>query len=308
MIQSTNNILLVRPANFGYNDQTSVSNAFQKKIVPGDGSISEKAIREFDSYVKILRSNNIAAYIVQDTDTPIKPDAIFPNNWASFHHDGTVVLYPMEAPNRRSEKREAIIDRLKESFLVKKIIDLSHYEQQNKFCEGTGSIIFDHIHKIAYAGLSSRTNPDVLSDLCNKLKYKPITFKAFDNNNIPIYHTNVMMSVSKHFAVVCLESITNKEERKNVIHSLEKTEHEIIDISFHQVKQFAGNMLSVINKEDKEFLIMSKSAYSVLTSAQINILSRFCELLPINIETIETVGGGSARCMICEIFLPPKMD
>ncbi len=306
MNQSCNNILLVRPANFGYNDQTSESNAFQNKIAPDDESLQEKALKEFDSYVKILRSNNIAAHIVQDTETPAKPDAVFPNNWGSFHHDGTVILYPMEAENRRSEKRQAIIDRLKESFQIKSVIDLSHYEQQNKFCEGTGSIIFDHIHKIAYAGLSSRTNPEVLKEICNTLHYSPITFSAFDNNNTLIYHTNVMMCVSKDFAIICLESIRDKEERKKVLLSLEKTGHEIIDISFSQVKKFAGNMLSVINKDGKEYLIMSKSAYSILTSAQIHILSRFCELLPINIETIETIGGGSARCMISEIFLQPK--
>ncbi len=304
MKQSTNHIFLVRPAHFGYNSQTANSNAFQTQIDASDEDIKERSIKEFDNYIKILRSHQITVHVVQDTENPVKPDAIFPNNWGSFHHDGTVILYPMEAENRRFEKRKDILDRFKESFVINNIIDLSHYEQEGKFCEGTGSIIFDHINKIAYAALSSRTNIEVVNFVCKTLNYKPITFTAYDTNDIPIYHTNVMMCVSEKFAVLCLESIKDKNERKSIINALEKTGHDIIDITQSQVKRFVGNLLSIQNKNGKEYLIISRSAYHTLTSAQLNMLSRYCELLPVNIETIETIGGGSVRCMISEIFLP----
>jgi hypothetical protein len=306
MKQSTNHIFLVRPANFGFNTETAASNAFQKKPDLTSAEIKEKVWAEFDGYVNKLQSKGIDVTVIQDTEKPVKPDAIFPNNWGSFHADGTMVLYPMEAPNRRPEKSEDIISWLKDNYEIKKTIDLSKYEQENSFLEGTGSIIFDHIHQIAYACLSPRTDKDIFIEICDQLGYTPLYFTSTDTNGQEIYHTNVMMCVSEKFSVICLESIRDEQERETVIRSLEETGHEIIAITFAQVNHFAGNMLSVISQEDTELLIMSKSAYHVLSLEQKEALESYATLLPVDISTIESIGGGSVRCMISEIFLPVK--
>ncbi len=306
MKQSTDQIFMVRPASFGFNAETAVSNAFQHKVDLSSNEIKERALREFDLYVDKLRQVGIDVKVIQDTEKPIKPDAIFPNNWGSFHEDGTVILYPMAAPNRRIEKRKDIIDDFKANYNVSRIIDLSKYEQEELFCEGTGSIIFDHINKVAYAGLSPRTNKDVFTDVCSVIDYKPVCFVSTDANGKEIYHTNVMMCVSEKFAVVCLESIRDEVEKDNVIKILEETGHEIVEITLDQVCQFAGNMLSVCNKEGQEYLVMSQSAFDALTEEQKEALINYNELFPVDISTIEKIGGGSARCMISEIFLSSK--
>ncbi len=304
MKQSTDHIFLVRPANFGFNKETSTSNAFQNNLDLTQKEIRENVLCEFDNYIAKLKEVGVDVTVIEDTKYPIKPDAVFPNNWGSFHADGTIILYPMEALNRRVEKRDDIIEDFKRNYKVKNVIDLSKYEQEGKFCEGTGSIIFDHINKIAYACLSSRTDNGIFSEVCNLINYKPICFTSKDADGKEIYHTNVMMCVSEKFAVVCLESIINEDEKNLVVTSLIETGHEIVDITFEQVCHFAGNMLSVYNHSGKEFLVMSQSAFNVLSTKQKDVLQNYSQLLPVNIGTIEKIGGGSVRCMISEIFLP----
>ena len=224
-MQTTKNIFLVRPASFYFNNETAGSNAFQNKTIENESRIKQKAFSEFDRFANTLKSKGVNVIIFEDTENPKKPDAVFPNNWVSLHADGTMVLYPMCAPNRRLERRQDIIDSLKKKFKINKTIDLSVYEKENKFLEGTGSIVFDHNNKIAYACLSIRTNKELFINLCNNLQYKPIYFFAYDQNNNEIYHTNVMMCVAEKFAVVCLSSITEIQERKEVIDSLALTGH-----------------------------------------------------------------------------------
>ena len=303
MKQSTSNIFLVRPANFGFNAETAVSNAFQNKVALSVAEVKKKAIAEFDAFAQRLKEKGVDVMVVQDSDEPVKPDAIFPNNWGSFHEDGKAILYPMATPNRQAEKRPEVIEMIKESFDISELVDLSEYEKEGKFLEGTGSIIFDHVHKIAYACLSPRTHKDVFVELCDIINYTPVYFTSKDREGQEIYHTNVMMCVSEKFAVVCLESIVDEKEREEVIESLEQTGHEIVDITLGQVKHFAGNMLSLKTNNDEEILVMSQSAYDVLTEEQLEAIESYCEPFPMKINTIETIGGGSARCMISEIFL-----
>ncbi len=297
---------MVRPANFGFNAETAESNAFQNQVALSKEEIQKRVLKEFDAYVNKLRGVGVNVTVIDDTINPVKPDAVFPNNWGSFHQDGTVVLYPMATPNRRSEKREDIIAAFTSGYKVSGVVDLSDYEQEGLFCEGTGSIIFDHVNKMAYACLSLRTDKEIFYRVCSVLNYKPLCFTSTDANNIEIYHTNVMMCVSEKFAVVCLESIRSEDERQSVVASLEETGHEIIDISLEQVCHFAGNMLTVCNSSGKEYLVMSQSAYCILTDEQKEALSYYNELLPVDITMIEKIGGGSARCMISEIFLTSK--
>ncbi|SMO51158.1 hypothetical protein SAMN06265379_102121 [Saccharicrinis carchari] len=303
MKQSTSHILMVRPARFNYNAQTAESNAFQNKVDLSAKLVHDKAVLEFDHFAEQLKARGVNLTIVEDTLEPTKPDAVFPNNWASFHADGTVILYPVAAPNRRLEKRPEILEQIKEDFVVSKVIDLSKYENEEKYLEGTGSVVYDHINKIAYAGLSLRTHKEVVHALCKIIDYTPVIFTATDEFGQEIYHTNVMMCVSEHFAVVCLQSIKNKEERDTVIKSLEQSGHEIIEVSLEQVVHFAGNMLSVLTQDGSELLVMSESAFNALSDTQRQTLENFCEPFPLPINTIETVGGGSARCMMAEIFL-----
>jgi len=303
MKQSTDHIFMVRPANFGFNEETAVSNAFQNQTELTSEDIKKQVLTEFDAYVNKLREKGVNVTVIEDTKNPVKPDAIFPNNWGSFHEDGTVILYPMATPNRRIEKREDIIADFKTKYNISKVIDLSKYENENRFCEGTGSIIFDHINKRAYACLSPRTDKNVFVEVCSILNYKPIYFTSTDIDNQEIYHTNVMMCISEKFAVVCLDSIRNEDEKQRVVNSLEETGHEIVEITLNQVYQFAGNMLTVCNNSGKEYLVMSNSAFNILTEEQKDALMYYNELLPVDVGLIEKIGGGSARCMISEIFL-----
>jgi len=304
-MQTTRNILLVRPASFGFNAETADSNAFQnKKAAVHAREVAGKAIEEFNEFTYKLDDHGVNVLIVDDTNKPEKPDAIFPNNWVSFHPDGTVILYPMQAKNRRSERRRDIIDSLSEMFQVKQIVDFSVFEEENKFLEGTGSIVFDHQAKVAYACLSPRTDRDVLESVCRFIKYKPVYFTAKDDTGKVIYHTNVMMCVGPSYVVVCLDSITDVKEQAKVVKSFEKGGLEIIDISFDQLNKFAGNMLAVHSNRKKKLLVMSETAHKSLSKDQKKRLNKLTTIIPQKIDTIETIGGGSARCMMAEVFLP----
>ena len=302
-MQSTANILMIRPVSFGFNEQTAGSNAFQNRSADQQ-QVQTKALAEFDNLAATLQANGVNVTIINDTVQPHTPDSIFPNNWVSFHSNGEVFLYPMQAENRRLERREDIIRQLGESFKIKHVIDLSRFELEGKFLEGTGSMVFDHQYRIAYACLSPRTNIDVLNTFSEYTDYKALTFKAVDEHSQAIYHTNVLMCVGQKFAVICLDSIPDATEKQRVIRSLNDTGKEIIDISFDQLNHFAGNMLEVKNTKGEKLIVLSQSAYSSLTVVQIDTLSKYGKLIYADINTIESNGGGSVRCMIAEVRLP----
>ena len=295
--QSTNNILLIRPVNFGFNPETAASNAFQKQQ-PFD---KEKVLAEFNNFAENLKNKGVNVFIFDDTPKPVKTDSVFPNNWITFHADGTVALYPMLSETRRRERRTDIIEKLKENFRIEKIQDFSTSETDGKFLEGTGSIVADHENKINYACLSPRTDRELFEKVSNHFGYQPKSFHAADQNRNEIYHTNVMMCIGSKFAVICLESV---KEREMIIETLRKTGKEIIDISFAQMNNFAGNMLTVSTGKNKELLVLSELAFNSLSTEQKHSLEKHCELFPVPIPTIETIGGGSVRCMMAEIFLP----
>ena len=299
---TASHFLMIRPAAFGYNPETAVNNAFQHA---GEHvGIQEKALQEFDAFVDLLDRNDIDVTVVNDTPEPHTPDAIFPNNWFSTHADGTLCLFPMFAGNRRLERKQTVLDTLKNKFDVKHIVDFTAYETQQKFLEGTGSMTLDRENHIAYACLSPRTDKQVLFDFCIKLGYAPCYFHATDKNGVAMYHTNVMMCVGEHHAIVCLESITDEEQRNELAETLENTGKTIIPITLQQVQQFAGNMLEVKNLYHKYFLILSHTAYRALTPEQTAKLQLNNKtLLHPDLHTIETYGGGSARCMMAEIYL-----
>jgi len=294
---------MIRPVNFGFNEQTAGSNAFQNRD-DNNREVQEKALKEFNSFVHILRVNGVNVTVIDDTKEPHTPDSIFPNNWVSFHADGNIFLYPMQAENRRLERREDIISELEDNFKVHRIEDLSRFELQNKFLEGTGSMVLDRENKIAYACLSPRTDIEVLTLFCEETGYKAITFDAFDERGMAIYHTNVLMGIGSKFAVVCLDSITNKQEQDEVTASFKTTHKEIIPISFDQMNHFAGNLLEVKSKTGETLIVMSQTAFQSLNEQQKAALSKYGKLVYADINTIEKVGGGSARCMMAEVHLP----
>jgi hypothetical protein len=302
-MQTTSHLLMIRPVNFAFNAETAVNNAFQSTK---DADAQEIALKEFNDFVTLLNQNGIDVTVIDDTKEPHTPDSIFPNNWISFHDDGSIVLYPMYASNRRLERKPHVIKRLKEHFQINQQIDLSGYENENVFLEGTGSMVLDRDNKIAYACISQRTDVDVLNDFCLRLGFKPKTFMAIDSNAYPIYHTNVMMCVADQYIVICLESIADDIERKETIEVVEKSGKEIISISLDQMNHFAGNMLQVENNSGKKFLVMSSQAYRSLTIDQISKINKYNSILHSSLDTIERNGGGSARCMMAEIFLPEK--
>ena len=310
MKQITNNIMMIEPVSFNYNTETAINNYYQiNNTALSKEEIQQKALKEFKEFVSLLRSKNINVIVFKDTENPKTPDSIFPNNWVSFHIDGEIVLYPMYAKNRRLERRNDIIQKLRDDFIVKKINDFSYYENQELYLEGTGSMILDRENKICYAAISDRTNKNIVNDFCNQLNFKPILFTSNQDvrgKRLAIYHTNVMMCITTNFAIVCLDAIDCNEEKDRVIDILNETKKEIISISEEQTNKFAGNMLEV--KGDKKYLVMSKSAYSCLTENQIKKINKYCEILYSDLSTIEDYGGGSARCMMAEIFLPLKND
>lgn len=298
--QSTHSIFMVRPAAFGYNHETALTNSFQSKLSLEQEAIQQNVLAEFDAMVKLLRGKGVEVNVFHDTPTPPKPDAIFPNNWISLHADGKLILYPMCTVNRRWERRADIVEEFKRKFPIQEVIDLTHYELEKRFLEGTGSIIFDHIHKVAYACLSPRTDRYLFVEVCDLLNYEPIYFHSVNEKSQAIYHTNVMMAMGDEYVVICLESIANLQERKSVEEKLVQTNHQIISISLEQVNHFAGNMLQLHTISGNKILAMSQSAYQSLIQSQIDQLTKYVELVPIAIPTIETIGGGSVRCMMGE--------
>ncbi|MCP9769927.1 amidinotransferase [Lacihabitans sp. LS3-19] len=304
--QITSNVLMVRPISFAYNEETALSNKFQKKIENSDVDNNQSAQIAFDEFVEQLRLRDINVMVIQDYAEPFTPDSIFPNNWLSMHHSGKLILYPMEAPNRRAERRNDIIEKIKTEYTVEELIDLSYFEDQNKFLEGTGSLVLDRINRIAYACLSSRTNIDVLQEWERIMNYEMVLFKAEDQDGVAIYHTNVLMCMGDTFAVVCLDAISDIDERLALKQKIESTNKAVIEISFEQMNNFAGNMLLLKNKKNKKFLVMSDKAYESLNEAQKANLSDYAEIIHPELGVIETIGGGSARCMIAEIHLVAK--
>lgn len=306
-MQTTDTVLMIEPAAFGFNAETAQNNYFQ--VNSENAETQTKALQEFNNFVEKLRSKGINVITMKDTLEPHTPDSIFPNNWISMHSDGTVVLYPMCAVNRRWERRNDILEILKRNFSVKEIIDLSAPENDGKFLEGTGSMIFDHDNKLAYGSVSLRLDEQLFREFCEKFGFEPVVFHSYqtaNNERLPIYHTNVMMCVADQFVVICLDCIDDETERVNVVNAIVNSGKEIIEISESQMQRFAGNMLQLQNPEGKKFLVMSLSAYQSLTPEQISNIEKYSEIIYSDLETIETNGGGSARCMLAEVFLEKK--
>ncbi len=303
-MQTTNHILMIRPVNFKFNEQTAGNNKFQ--VASDAENVQQQALQEFDGFVEMLRSNGVEVTVIDDTLDPATPDSIFPNNWISFHEDGSVYLYPMFSANRRPERRKDILEQLAKKFELSHVTDLSFFEQQVLFLEGTGSMVLDRENKLAYACLSERTDEEVLNNFCLLTGYTPIAFKAIDQSRFPIYHTNVMMCIGDEFAVVCFDSIPDAAEKERVRNSLMNTGKEVISINFDQMNHFAGNMLQVQNANGESLLVMSEQAYQVLDETQVNTLSTYAKLIYAPLYTIEQNGGGSARCMLAEVHLPLK--
>jgi len=299
-------LLMVRPASFEFNVETADSNTFQQKGAFDPGLLQQRVLSEFDEVTAVLKKNKISLLVVEDTPSPQKPDALFPNNWISTHPDGLIITYPMMAVSRRSERREDIIKLLKTRYTVSRVWDISGAEWDNKFLEGTGSIVFDHAHQVAYACRSPRTNDVLLGDVCRQIGYQSILFDSVDEKKVPVYHTNVMMWVGEKMAAVCIDSLHLESDQDKVLDRLSETNHKIIAISYAQMNAFAGNMLEVQNEEGQLFILMSQTAYQTLLPGQINEMSKYAEPIIVSVDTIEKYGGGGIRCMLADIYLPGK--
>lgn len=306
--QITNTILMIRPVAFRMNEQTAVNNYFQEDLDLKNTEINKKAQQEFDAFVQELRDHGVQVVVVDDIKEQDTPDSIFPNNWVSFHEDGTVCVYPMFAENRRKERREDILDILeRQGFAINNVMDYTEAEEEGVFLEGTGSILLDRVHQKAYCALSERAHEELFIEFCEDFDCFPVIFTAnqtVDGQRLPIYHTNVMMAMAETFAVICLATIDDKKERKNVVDHLKMDGKEIIDITEEQMYHFAGNMLQVIGANDQRFMVMSSAAYNSLRNDQIKAIEKHCTIIHSPLDTIETCGGGSARCMMAEVFLP----
>jgi hypothetical protein len=302
-MQTTSHLLMIRPVRFGFNAQTAVNNAFQVADA-NQQEVEKKAIAEFDGFVEKLRNADVDVTVVEDTPEPHTPDSLFPNNWISFHSNGTIVLYPMFAENRRLERKPTVLAAIKNKFLIQQTEDMSVYENKQLYLEGTGSMVLDRDNRLAYACLSPRTNRQVLEDFCTRMNYTPVVFNSMDEKSQPIYHTNVMMCVADRYVVICLESIPDEKEKNNVIEKIKGSGKSIISIRLSQMNHFAGNMLQIENSSGEKILVMSSQAYESLSPDQINELSGFNTILHSSLHTIESNGGGSARCMMAEIHLP----
>lgn len=295
---------MIRPVNFAYNAQTAVNNSFQVKSETG--TVQQEAALEFDNFVSVLRENGVGVTVIEDTPMPHTPDSIFPNNWISFHSDNSVLLYPMYAENRRLERKPAVVEQVAARFVIERTIDMSPYESQQLFLEGTGSMVLDRDKKIAYACLSPRTDKRLFEEFCTTMRYKPVSFDAVDSNGGAIYHTNVMMCVADQYVVICLESIHQPGEREKVVATISSSGKELIEISSEQMNHFAGNMLQVHNDKGEKLLVMSTQAYQSLSKTQVEKLRSVNRIIHASLNTIETNGGGSARCMMAEIHLQKK--
>ena len=309
MKQITNTILMVRPVSFRTNEQTAVNNYYQKvldSLTPE--TVQFKALQEFDNFVERLREVGVQVIVIQDTKETDTPDSIFPNNWMSFHENGDVGLYPMFAENRRLERRDDVFETLEDlGFVIENIIDYTSAEDEKLFLEGTGSLLLDRVNRKAYCALSPRADEDLLIEFCEDFEYTPVSFVSYQtvkDKRLPIYHTNVVMCLGEKFSVICLDSIDDKKEKKNVIKHLKEDSKEIIPITEEQVNSFAGNMLQVIGSNDERYIVMSKSAYESLTKQQVKQIEKHGKILYSSLDVIEACGGGSARCMMAEVFLP----
>jgi hypothetical protein len=310
MNQITNNILMIKPVSFRYNEQTATNNYYQQVLSNlSSKQIQERALLEFNNFVEKLENAGVNVIIIEDTKEPDTPDSIFPNNWVSFHSEGLVGLYPMCAENRRDERRDGIFDFLVDEygFKIEEIKDFTEFEEHEKYLEGTGSMVLDREHKVCYAAISVRTDEIAVMQFCKEFGYHPVFFNAYQDLNgerVAIYHTNVMMCLANKFVVICLDTIDNKDEREYVLKTLTATGKEIIEITQLQKHRFAGNMLQVMG--NKPYLVMSNSAFRSLTDKQKKKIEKYCPIIHSSLDTIETCGGGSARCMMAEVFLPKK--
>jgi hypothetical protein len=292
-------IMMIEPVSFGFNEETAANNYFQRKEQIDDAQ--SKALVEFKRFVEQLAFHDIDVLVVQDTPSPLTPDSIFPNNWISIHEEGTMVLYPMYAKNRRQERKQTVVDAVKNSVGIHEIVDLTHFESSHKYLEGTGSMVLDRKNKIAYACISERTDEDLFSTFCLKMNYTPMLFHAQDQRGLPIYHTNVLMCMADQYVVICLDAVYDQIEREQLIEQFTATQKEIINISFDQMDHFCGNMLQVKNKKGDYFLVMSTQAFNHLNADQVKRLETYQPIIHSDITTIETLGGGSARCMMAEL-------
>ena len=304
--QSTDSVLMIRPGRFYPNPETAADNAFQRDANRDLDALTLVARNEFDAAVQTLRAAGVNVHVFEDTAEPEKPDAVFPNNWISTHHDGRIALFPMYSNLRRRERRQDIVEGLRKHYRVTEVIDYSAFEDEGCYLEGTGSLVFDHLNRFAYVSLSNRSNPKMIQRFADDFSYEPVTFTSIGSNGQPIYHTNVIMCIGTAFAMVGLETIPNKAERQQVRAHLEKTGKEIIELSADQIANFTGNAIELQNRRGEKLLVLSSRAAKALTGEQRGTLTRYARLLPLELPTIE-LGGGSARCMIATIHLPPQL-
>jgi hypothetical protein len=304
--QNTNSVLMIRPCRFYPNPETAADNAFQGQSGRGSDALTLAARREFDAAVQTLRAAGVNVHVFEDTAEPEKPDAVFPNNWMSTHHDGRIALFPMYSNLRRRERRQDIVEELRKHYRVSEVIDYSVFEEEGCCLEGTGSLVLDHLNKIAYVSLSNRSNPKVIQRFADDFSYEPVIFTSIGSDGQPIYHTNVMMCIGTAFAMVGLDMIPNKAEPQQVRARLERTGREIVELSADQIANFAGNAIELQNKSGDKLLVLSSRAARALTEDQRKTLTRYARLMPLELPTIE-LGGGSARCMIATIHLPPRL-
>ncbi|SEL97379.1 hypothetical protein SAMN04487910_3769 [Aquimarina amphilecti] len=310
MKQITNTIVMIRPVQFRMNEQTAVNNYYQNSAKSSAEDVNIKAQNEFDGFIDKLKSIGVNVVIIDDKEENDTPDSIFPNNWVSFHENGDIGLYPMFAVNRRRERRPEVLDIVENAgFEIKNVVDYTAAEEDDVFLEGTGSLVLDRVNRKAYCALSPRADEELLIEFCEDFEYTPVIFTAYQTvkgERLAIYHTNVMMGLGETFAVVCVDCIDDKKERKNLLNHLKKDGKEIISITEAQVNNFAGNMLQVIGADEKRYLVMSSAAYNSLNQDQISKIKKHCDILHSDLGTIEKLGGGSARCMMAEVFLPRK--
>jgi hypothetical protein len=306
LAQSTDSVLMIRPSRFYPNPETAADNAFQRDADRDSDALTLAARKEFDAAMQTLRAAGVNVHIFEDTAEPEKPDAVFPNNWISTHHDGRIALFPMYSVLRRRERRQDIVEELRQHYRVTEVIDYSAFEEEGCCLEGTGSLVLDHLNKIAYVSLSNRSNPKVIKRFADDFSYEPVTFASIGSNGQPIYHTNVMMCIGTDFAMVGLEMIRNKAERQQVRARLEKAGKEIVELSPDQIANFAGNAIELQNKGGEKLLVLSSRADRALTDEKRERLRRYAKLILLELPTIE-LGGGSARCMIATIHLPPRL-
>ncbi|MCU1750158.1 citrulline utilization hydrolase CtlX [Pseudomonas sp. 6D_7.1_Bac1] len=306
-MQTTNTVLMIRPTRFSFNQDTAANNRFQRPAAVAE-DVQFKALQEFDGYVAVLREHGVEVMVHNDSEAPHTPDSIFPNNWWSSHPDGTLVLYPMQGHNRRLERDKGVLDGLRDAYRVEQLLDFSSLEQQDVFLEGTGSMVLDREQRICYAGYSTRTHAKALDQVVEHLGYELCAFNAMDRNGVPIYHTNVMMSVGTRLAVACFDSVNDRNERSALHSRLERSGKQVMTLSFDQLESFAGNMLEVHNAAGEPLLVMSRTAWRSLHADQRRMVEAHARPLPVKIDTIERIGGGSARCMLAEVYLPKRVS